>query len=640
MVGKTRKITIASVAAAVIMTAGAACFAAGFYRNAPRENTQVGITHREVMLPEISAEGLKKIDSSSSVSEDTSSRNDESSSPDSRPDTEEKVRPVDSITDASRADDTAVITAVQSQDDIPAEDSEAPSSIVQVPAAADTPSKTVPDGRKADREYFTTSIKDGENVSDSTYFFTITHLAEDLETVRCDVEINGSLMTGFAGRVRLREGANSIRITCTYKDAENKIYRAFRDYTVNLSSSAAEIVTDLTDGEVYDPEFTFYAACDEGLEVRLNGREITGSGSFTVTLSEGENMIKLSSGDTSLDFSVTYIPIRGLTVITDLSDMTVYTDSITFSAAAAGGKSPKLTVQVNGKALRGESPYTAQLNEGSNTIRLLARENDEKFERIFTVISLPESAEKNLPQITSISLEDDMTVKGSAYTLTLTAADCDGTRLYSDNIEVICGGVIVPRKWEDSACTGYLLKLHAGPNSVTVKLKDRIGRTSEFSWNINCEAAETGEEVGRIAISVSADAVGLGTLCGNDSFPVLEGETGFDTMKRFLEENGFEVSFRGSESSRYLDRIYMQGRFAQAALTEESKAYLAGSGVTPNNSRDDDSLGEFDYASGSGWLYSRNGKKPSYAMSSAVFADGERVTLVFSLDLGNDVGGE
>jgi hypothetical protein len=39
-------------------------------------------------------------------------------------------------------------------------------------------------------------------------------------------------------------------------------------------------------------------------------------------------------------------------------------------------------------------------------------------------------------------------------------------------------------------------------------------------------------------------------------------------------------------------------------------------------------------------MYSRNGKKPAYAMTSAVFADGERIELVFSLDMGNDLGGE
>ncbi|SEK77119.1 hypothetical protein [Ruminococcus albus] len=634
MIGKSRKSIIASAAAALMLTAGAVSFAVGFYRNAPREDTSVGIEHREAMLPEISAEGLLAENSSTPEKEDTSSDKDESSSPESTPDTEDNSGQANTDTSA------AVIHTEYSQEDTSPDDSQVPTSIIQAADDATAPAKTTPDGREADREYFTTSIVNGETVTDSTYFFTVTHLIQDLENIRCDVEVNSSLMTGFAGRVHLREGANAIRVSCTYKDADNKVYRALRDYTVYLSSPAAEIVTDLSDCEVYDPEFTFTARCDDGLEVRLNGRLIAGENSFTVTLSEGENMIKLTSGDTSLEFSVTYIPVRTLAIITDLCDCTVYTDSITFSAKAVGGNSPKLYVLVNGKALRGSDTFTAPLNEGNNTIRLLAKDGNDKTEQTtFTVTSLYTIDESRLPHLESISLSDNISVKGSAYTLTLKAADCDGARLYSDNIQVICGNT-VPCKWEDASCTGYILKLHGGENTVTVKLRDRVGRQSEFCYNINCETAEAGEEVGRIQISVSADLIGLGTLCASDSFPVLEGETGFDTMVRFLEENGFEVSYRGSSNSRYLARISMAGRFAGAELTDAAKTYLAGAGVVPNGTRDDDSLGEFDYASGSGWMYSRNGKKPAYAMTSAVFADGEKVELVFSLDLGNDIGGE
>ena len=642
MNGKNRKSIIASAAAALMLTAGAVSFAVGFFRNAPREDTPIGIEHREAVLPEISAEGLSAEDSSTPEKEDTSSRKDESSSPESTSDAENNSRPA--YDDNSGASDTSatVMQTEYSQDDTLPEDSQAPTSTIREAEDVTAHAKTTPDGREADREYFTTSIADGETVNDSTYFFTVTHLIEDLEAVRCDVEVNGSLFYGFAGRVHLREGENTIRVSCTYKDAENKVYRAFRDYTVYLSSPAAEIVTDLTDCEVYSPEFTFTARCDDGLEVRLNGRLISGKDSFTVTLSEGENMIKLTSGDTFLEFSVTYIPVRTLAIITDLCDCTVYTDSITFSAKAVGGNSPKLSVLVNRKALRGSDTFTAPLNEGDNTIRLLAWDGNDKTEQTeqtFTVTSLYNVDESRLPHLESINLSDDITVKGSAYTLNLEAADCDGVRLWSHNIEVICGNT-VPCKWEDSSCTGYILKLHGGENPVTIRLRDNSGRQSEYSYNINCEAAEVGEEIGRIQISVNADLIGLGTLCESGSFPVLEGETGFDTVVRFLEDNGYEVSYRGSVGSRYLARISMAGRFAGGELTDKAKENLAGAGVVPNNSKDDDSLGEFDYAPGSGWMYSRNGKKPAYAMTSAVFADGERIELVFSLDMGNDLGGE
>ena len=104
------------------------------------------------------------------------------------------------------------------------------------------------------------------------------------------------------------------------------------------------------------------------------------------------------------------------------------------------------------------------------------------------------------------------------------------------------------------------------------------------------------------------------------------------------------VIVRGlSAAAGWIDRLEKNAEGLCAHVkywTDKAKEYLGGAGVVPNGSRDDDSLGEFGYAAGSGWMYSRNGKKPAYAMTSAVFADGEKIALVFSLDLGNDMGGE
>ena len=104
MIGKDRKSIIASAAAALMLTAGAVCFAAGFYRNAPREDTPIGIEHREAMLPEISPDGLSA-DNSTPEQEDTSSRKDESSSPESTSDAENNSRPA--YDDNSGASDTS-----------------------------------------------------------------------------------------------------------------------------------------------------------------------------------------------------------------------------------------------------------------------------------------------------------------------------------------------------------------------------------------------------------------------------------------------------------------------------------------------------------------------------------------------------
>ena len=658
---KRRRQTVAAIAASALLTLGWVWFSADFFRNAPREDLTAEIIHREAELPEISEENKGKTEESrqddsepdkdSSMEESSredSSAADSTASESSQADSSltaaaeiteshaesitETVPTEESSSSGTGNDDTEAVSSK-------ADDSSSPVTAQTQPNAG-TPEKSERSGKEADREYFTTSIKDGETVHDSIYFFTVTQLIDELELIRCDVELNGTVQTGYAGKCRLREGRNTIRVSCTYKDSENRVYRAYRDHTVYLESRDHPITTDLTDCTVYERELTFTAACEDGLEVSLNGETVTGEGEYTVSLREGENMIRLCSGRQEVDISVNYIPITAPDVITDLTDCTVYEDSIEFSAQAVGGRSPKLTVQINVKTLRGNGTYTAPLKEGANMIRLLAKDGSDTCEKIFTVTCLPDGDSEKLPVIESISLTDNMTVKGSAYTLTMRAADCDGTRIYSGHIEVACGGNAVEKKWEDASVTGYILTLRSGENSVYIRLTDTIGRQSEFFYTIYCEGAGAGEETGRISITVKADCIGLGVLCENDSYPVLEGETGFDTIVRFLEDNGFEVDSRGSDSSKYLMQISMPGRFAGAAVTEEAKAYLEGAGISLNDTRSDDTLGEFDYTAGSGWIYSRGGKRPTYAMSAAVFGDGESIELDFSLDLGNDIGGE
>lgn len=60
------------------------------------------------------------------------------------------------------------------------------------------------------------------------------------------------------------------------------------------------------------------------------------------------------------------------------------------------------------------------------------------------------------------------------------------------------------------------------------------------------------------------------------------------------------------------------------------------------SAKDDDgrySLGEFDYTSGSGWMYSVNGSFPNYGFADYFPQDGDVVRVCFTLALGRDVGG-
>ena len=53
----------------------------------------------------------------------------------------------------------------------------------------------------------------------------------------------------------------------------------------------------------------------------------------------------------------------------------------------------------------------------------------------------------------------------------------------------------------------------------------------------------------------------------------------------------------------------------------------------------ENSLGEFDFANGSGWMYSVNGSYPNFGFADSYLNDGDVVRVRFTLHYGKDIGG-
>ncbi len=698
---RIEKSRIAALAAAVLICVGGAFSLVRLFDDAPRKVMQSGIAAEAVQLPEVSKElralgggedtaatgegdshesdSFAESESSDNISSDNtqhqSGGENKQSSTDSRSDTDSsgvknsgtggasgRAEGTGESPDNSKKqndekksnDDTESSAARESSDGGKKESGgNSGSTLGGEDTALDVPEINIPsdtkdDGGRAAGEYFTTSINDGETVSERDYFFTVTHLDDSLTPREVTVEINGSTITQFAGKCRLEENENKIRVTCSYTDKEGAVVRAFKDYTVYLRSESVYIITDLENITVYEEELTFEAhgyCGDEELaaEVYLNGSPVYGEGSYSVSLSEGENTVTLTAekdGRTAQsEYTIIYIAEKEFRLVTDLYDSAVYGKSFAFTAYTTGGSAQgKLTVQLNGVTIKGENgSYSCELEYGENRIRLIAKNGGESIEQSYNITCLPEYSEEELPGLESVSIYDGMEVKGSALTVILKAADCDGSRIYSGKIQLYCNSQLINRSWEDAAETGYVLPLTNGDNSVYICLTDSLGRVGEYYYTVRSSSVSQGEETARISISCEAENLGLGYLCSDSSFPVYEGESGFDTLVRFLEENGFTVYSRGADTSRYLYRIEKPGAFAAAQLTDEARAYMEKNSIPEKNSGSPDSLGEFDYTQGSGWIYTRNGKVPSYTMSSAVFGEGEQIRLIFSLDYGADV---
>jgi hypothetical protein len=316
-----------------------------------------------------------------------------------------------------------------------------------------------------------------------------------------------------------------------------------------------------------------------------------------------------------------------------LYDQTVTSPDFCFTADSGLGK---ISATLNGEALhKSGSNYSCILKKGANTIILKGKYGSESFTNQFTVTYSPPLSEGDLPKITNINVFDGKTVKGSVYTLTLTANDSDGNRLNSQKIVVLLNGKVIRRQWENSDETGYRLNLENGENSLSITVTDSSGASRDYYYRISRQPTESGEEIGRVTVSVNAANAGISDICTAADYPFYDGETSYDILCRLLSENDFEVTASGG----YIRRISKENAFASCTLSSTALDYLSAHSITASGDFKADSLGEFDVTSGSGWVYFKNGKQPNYALSEDYPTDGDSIILSFTLDYGNDLGG-
>lgn len=248
------------------------------------------------------------------------------------------------------------------------------------------------DGKE--KNYFTTSILDGETVTSPKYSFTITQLQKQIPLKEEIVLVNGESVGQFNGKVVLKEGKNAIKVTCTYQNEGEKEIHKSRSYTVYLTTSEIIFYTNLLDGENVKRqayEFIAYAeyrgerlpigvSLDTGSCNKKEGKEDT----YTALLKAGENVITLSAETQSgvkgnVSYRVNW-EIEGATIITDLASIEVSEPEFHFYASAMLGSSETeqaVLVTMNGKELAAEDfHYQVTLEEGQNIFHIDATAAD------------------------------------------------------------------------------------------------------------------------------------------------------------------------------------------------------------------------------------------------------------------------
>jgi len=93
------------------------------------------------------------------------------------------------------------------------------------------------------------------------------------------------------------------------------------------------------------------------------------------------------------------------------------------------------------------------------------------------------------------------------------------------------------------------------------------------------------------------------------------------------------------ESGFYLARISKKENFMSPDIPKDLEEHLKAVDEDFPGDYYEDSLGEFDFSYGSGWMYQVNGIYPNYGFSDCYLQNGDNVRVRFTLHYGADIGG-
>ena len=238
------------------------------------------------------------------------------------------------------------------------------------------------------------------------------------------------------------------------------------------------------------------------------------------------------------------------------------------------------------------------------------------------------------------TLEDGITQRNSRMTFDVFAKDGDGNKLPANEVTVLLNGDPVSVNWDDDTKTSYTLHFtKEGENTIVVK-----AHKASVTYTITYVKAEPGDVVGKAVFTVEALSLGGGYIIEPCYVDIIEGENAAQALARLLEEKGFTYDNTGSlESGFYLSHIQGDaladidptGGSIPAVLQEK----LEENGFTVSERTDPESLGEFDYTSGSGWMYCLKNVFPNVGFAGSYLSEGDVVRVQFTLAYGSDIGG-
>lgn len=170
---------------------------------------------------------------------------------------------------------------------------------------------------------------------------------------------------------------------------------------------------------------------------------------------------------------------------------------------------------------------------------------------------------------------------------------------------------------------------------------------SVMTVTVNANAEKT--PLGHVVVSVEKFSIGQGYMVEPVILPFYADTSGAELIMQVLEANGLEAGYTGKvEGGFYLSSIKDTNGDRTAIFNNTIQKVMEDDGVTPQNPREADTLGEFDYTFASGWLYTIDNVRAGYGLSDLTpqngLKDGSVLRMQFSAygfgaDLGIDNGG-
>lgn len=266
----------------------------------------------------------------------------------------------------------------------------------------------------------------------------------------------------------------------------------------------------------------------------------------------------------------------------------------------------------------------------------LSSDEQEIVSNIDKLITLEKRLEELSDELSiKTNLKDGLVTKADKHTFDLWAKDENGEKIDPADIEVTNNEQTVSVNWNDDEKTSYTLNLEVGENNIKIVVKDDY----VLKYTIVREHAEDGDVIGTYTFSLEGFTIGLGHIIEPVQLDIIKGEDASEALLHALDEYGFEYSHWPAPSF-YLEHI-MDGENeifkTDPKIPDVLKEALDGN--YDENQYLPDSLGEFDFTSGSGWMYSVNGVFPNVGFADYYLTDGDVMRTQFTLALGSDLGG-